>query len=197
MSMTNIVFKPWIGKDYETGGIFGKRILVLGESHYGFTNEEDATNKVVNYVISGGSAEWTGTFRKFERSLVGHYTDNEESKKIWNSVAFYNYLQNSMNHPRQSPKESDFDSSSNAFYKVMNQLKPDLIIAWGITHMYWFMPGEGWTVGAKLLYENKKDVPNGYYTLDSGKRIRVIWVKHPSAAYSWDKWYKVIKNEIH
>ena len=32
--MDKVNFRPWIGADYETGGIFGKKILVLGESHY-------------------------------------------------------------------------------------------------------------------------------------------------------------------
>ena len=30
----NIFFQSFVGKDYADGGIFGKRIMVLGESHY-------------------------------------------------------------------------------------------------------------------------------------------------------------------
>ena len=32
--MSNIFFKPFVGKDYANGGLFGKRIMILGESHY-------------------------------------------------------------------------------------------------------------------------------------------------------------------
>ena len=32
--MKHVFFKPWVGKDYSTGGIFKKKILVVGESHY-------------------------------------------------------------------------------------------------------------------------------------------------------------------
>ena len=33
--MTNhIFFQPFVGKDYASGGMFGKRIMILGESHY-------------------------------------------------------------------------------------------------------------------------------------------------------------------
>ena len=32
--MGNIFFQPFVGKDYAKGGIFGKRIMILGESHY-------------------------------------------------------------------------------------------------------------------------------------------------------------------
>ena len=31
---SNIFFQPFVGMDYANGGIFGKRIMVLGESHY-------------------------------------------------------------------------------------------------------------------------------------------------------------------
>ena len=29
----NIFFQPFVGKDYANGGIFGKQIMILGESH--------------------------------------------------------------------------------------------------------------------------------------------------------------------
>lgn len=32
--MSNIFFKPFVGSTNATGGIFGKRVMVLGESHY-------------------------------------------------------------------------------------------------------------------------------------------------------------------
>jgi len=31
---SNIFFQPFVGKDYANGGIFGKRIMILGESYY-------------------------------------------------------------------------------------------------------------------------------------------------------------------
>lgn len=31
---SNIFFQPFVGKDYANGGIFGKRIMILSESHY-------------------------------------------------------------------------------------------------------------------------------------------------------------------
>lgn len=27
-------FEPWIGENYENGGLYGKKILALGDSHY-------------------------------------------------------------------------------------------------------------------------------------------------------------------
>lgn len=32
--MNRPCFEPWVGENYESGGIFCKKILVLGDSHY-------------------------------------------------------------------------------------------------------------------------------------------------------------------
>ena len=85
----NVFFQPYVGKDYTTGGLFGKRIMVLGESHYcdegcadcgNVSNHHECmafTNSVVgDYLNEEKPRErWMSTFLKFERSLVGHETD--------------------------------------------------------------------------------------------------------------------------
>lgn len=206
--MKNVFFKPWIGKDYESGGIFGKKILVLGEAHLcggcddcgKVDNAEecaDFTSKdCVKLLLDGHTASWTGTFRKFERSLVNHETTLEESQRIWNSVAFYNYVQKAMDSSRKAPEWVDFRNSEDAFFEVLDKLMPDLIIVWGVTRMYDLMPGgDRWREGDELVIDNYK-VHNGNYRLSDEKEARVLWVYHPSAGYSWDWWHNVIQKEL-
>lgn len=102
--MSNFFFKPFVGSAYTSGGIFGKRVMILGESHYCEEGCADCGNARVhpeccgftNGVVSDYLNEslerqrWMATYLKFERSLVGHETDWAERKKIWNSVVFYN-----------------------------------------------------------------------------------------------------------
>lgn len=207
-TMKNVFFKPWIGKDYESGGIFGKKILVLGEAHICGDCEEcgrvesaeecaDFTStNCIELLIDGFTGSWTGTFRKFERSLVDHPTTPAESREIWNSVAFYNYVQRAVVGSRRSPEWVDFRNSEDAFFEVIDELKPDLIIAWGVRRMYDNLPGgERWREGDALVIDGKA-VKNGYYRLADGKETRVLWVYHPSSGYSWDWWHKVIKTEL-
>ena len=206
--MKNVFFKPWVGEDYKTGGIFGKKILVLGEAHV--CGGCDACGKVENAeecadftsancveaLLSREIAPWTGAFHKFERSLVDHDTDLAESREIWNSVAFYNYIQRAMDESRKSPEWVDFRNSEEAFFEVLDELKPDLIIVWGVTRMYDNLPGgDRWREGTALEIDDY-NVKNGYYRLSNGKETRVLWVYHPSAGYSWDWWHKVIATEL-
>ena len=113
----DIFFHPWVGPDYLSGGIFGKRIMVLGESHYCDRMDEcrvcgdmskcrklDFTTDVVRDYLNPNVKRdsWMKTYRKFERSLVNHNTTPEESVKIWNALLFYNYLQVAVLGPRQA-----------------------------------------------------------------------------------------------
>ncbi len=205
--MEKVFFKPWIGSNYETGGIFKKKILVLGEAHIcggcgecgKSENAEECgdftTSSCMDVILAGERAPWTATFRKFEKSLAGHDTSLDESRAIWNSVAFYNYVQKSLDASRKSPEWVDFSNSKDAFFEVLDKLHPDLIIVWGVTRMWSNMPSDGWEEGDEMLVGGCP-VKNGWYTLTDGHRVRAIWVYHPSSGYSWDWWHEVIKEVL-
>lgn len=207
-NMERVFFKPWVGENYESGGIFGKRILVVGESHYCDDDEcercseesaydgcHEFTNKVVRQIIDGETTRWSGTFRKFEKSLVGDKFATATSEQIWQSIAFYNYLQVAVAKARQAGDLSEYDKSEDAFFDVLNKLQPDVMFVWGVTRMYDNRPSKGWTVGSEITVDGYK-VLNGYYTLDNGHRVRAVWTYHPSAGYSPEWWNKVIKEVL-
>ena len=99
---SNIFFQPFVGKDYANGGIFGKRIMILGESHYCDESCADCgdcrlhrecmnfTQQVLDDYLNENKERqnWMRTFLKFERSLAGEETDQTMRLKIWNSVVF-------------------------------------------------------------------------------------------------------------
>lgn len=206
--MKNVFFQPWVGKDYGNGGIFGKKILVVGESHYcggcpdcgnlSDTNEcaQFTTEHCIKPLLAGSVDGWTPTFRKFERSLVGHTTDLDESNRIWQSLAFYNYLQTSMDVARKAGSYEDYRNAEPAFFEVLEHLRPDVLIAWGVTRMYDNMPGgDRWTAAEDIVVDNYH-IRNGWYTLQDGTQVKAIWVYHPSVGYSWEWWNKVINKVI-
>lgn len=201
-------FKPWVGKNYQTGGIFGKRILVLGESHYcgedckdcGCSPDpwcSDFTSRTVLEYLNHNKIhkDWMNTYLKFERSLVNKETNIEESQEIWQSIAFYNYLQIAMTRARKAGSNKDYKCSQKPFLKIINQLEPDLIIVWGVGNLFENMPEERWIKGDSLIIDGYH-VKNGYYQLTNGIKSRCIAVYHPSTGYSWDWWYKVISSQL-
>lgn len=201
-------FSPRIGKDYARGGIFGKKILALGESHYcgsgcadcgecGKHPEcSDFTTNVVNWCLDSSVERegWMNTYLKFERSLVGKETTPLESRKIWDSIAFYNFLQVAMGGAREAGTNQQYRAAAEPFMQVLEELQPDVLIVWGV-RLWNNLPNRNWTDSPKVSVDGY-DVQNGYYTLSSGKKVKVVCVYHPSVGYDWSFWHKVIENFI-
>ena len=135
---SNIFFQPFVGKDYANGGIFGKRIMILGESHYCDESCTDCgdcqlhrecmnfTQQVLDDYLNENKERqnWMRTFLKFERSLVGEETNQAMRLKIWNSVIFFNYLQVAMGGPREAGAAEQYHQAGKAFFEVIEKYQP-------------------------------------------------------------------------
>lgn len=202
----SVFFRPWVGTDYRSGGIFKKKILIVGESHYCDSQCEGCgteacsgchsfTTDVINdYLNPKEWNRWMNTFRKFEHSLVNHKTGAEESRAIWDSVAFYNFLQSPMQSARQSGTPEQYRDAAVPFFQVLNELRPDAIIVWGC-RLWNRMPGDSWKEGEKIVINNYP-VQNGFYFLEDGTPVQAVCIYHPAAGYSWDVWHKVLQATV-
>ena len=154
---SNIFFQPFVGKDYVNGGIFGKRIMILGESHYCDESCTDCgdcqlhrecmgfTQQVLDDYLNENKERqnWMRTFLKFERSLVGEETNQAMRLKIWNSVIFFNYLQAAMGGPREAGAAEQYHQAGKAFFEVIEKYQPEYIIVWG-KRLWNNLPGGHW-----------------------------------------------------
>ncbi len=207
--MGKVRFLPWIGKDYHNGGIFGKRILVLGESHHcggclrdicenDFDSEcRDFTSNVVKDYLDKNHkyAQWMNTYTKFERSLFGDWTNDDNREQIWNSISFYNYLQYALDESRKAGESDAYQKAVEPYYQVLDYCKPELIIVWGKRLWGWLPDDDRWE-GQEGIDFDGYIVDNGYYRLSNGNRAKVFPVYHPSAGYEWEFWHEVIKYMI-
>lgn len=195
--MYNLTFLPFIGKSYNNNNAFGnKRIMVLGESHYGSVPSPDITRDVLaRYLDPTLEREgWMNTFLKFERSLVNKETTREDSRIIWDSLLFYNYVQVLMDDTRTAATKQQYRDSEAAFFQVMEENQPDILIVWG-RRLWSNLPYTNWEDGEEILVDGYA-VDNGFYTLKNGHKVRAFCVYHPSAGYDWSYWHKVISKFI-
>lgn len=188
--MENVFFEPWIGDNYWSDGWYGNKILVIGNSHYckdrnkcsdcgvdGYCFDDDGcsdfTTDVINTYLNSDSdrkrSGWMRTYKNFEKALCGYNTDDDDSYNIWHSIAFYNYLQTAVRNWKDSGNDDDYDASENAFWEVLEELRPDCIIMWG--NRVW----------SKAPGYNGVDV----YELDDGTEIPALKIHHPSMGFSW------------
>lgn len=193
-------FRPWVGKSY-TNGISGKRIMVLGESHY-CANENDATPEITNRIIAdlfNPDSEHEGyknTYTKFIRALSGDFSlsSAEAKKKWWDKVLFYNYVQFPISGARKEPNSKEFNDSADAFFDVLNLYKPDYILVWG-DRLYNNLPRCGHQL-PDLQIENGEFFETWAYKTSDGRLVQLLPHTHPSAAFSPDYWHLVFMTFI-
>ncbi len=193
-----IKFEPWIGDNYNEG-IDGKKVLVLGESHY-CASLSDAhpsmTKEVIRDLFDPDSEfeNYKNTYTKFAKSITGNFgkMSVEEKATFWHSVAFYNYVQEPISGPRVAPTEAQFKLSEQAFREVLATLRPDVVIAWG-HRLYNHLPGDGHQ-GAEVHGCDGTAFETWVYPLGGGKTCKVLGIDHPSVGFSPEYWYEVITN---
>ena len=216
-----VKFHPWVGDKYEYGikGYYkkgkivygtpddpGKKLLVLGESHY-CANLADAISELTKIIIADlidPDSEWEpykNTYTKFIKSLTGYldYLEFDKKKEAWEHIVFYNYVQLPMTSARISPTTEDFKKSEEAFWEVLNELKPDLIIVWG-SRLYNNLPQKGEQLEDLKIFHFDSEFGNDQeifietwsYNLKE-KDIKILPITHPSAGYSTELFYDIIK----
>ena len=209
--MTKINFKPWVGKNYDKG-INGKKVLVLGESHYcspiekrncmgkictqqNVSNCANFTIKVVgDYVNHYSGEKYEQTFLCFERAVANRELSQTEREEFWNSVMFYNYLQYAMDAPNQQPSATQWKmwaQSEEAFRELLETYEPDKIIVWG-QRLFNALP-EWDSTKDMLIATDGQQTPLRIYNFNS-KKIPAMQVYHPSMpngkARSWHVFYE-------
>lgn len=139
----SVHFVPWVGCNYESGRLFQQRILILGESHYTKKYLKESPENTRNYtrhIMQLWAVQKNATFYSKVRNLilranklsVEGYHSHEQRQKFWDSVAYYNYVQEYVgSSSRVRPKSQHWTEASGAFWEVLECLKPDVCIVLG------------------------------------------------------------------
>ena len=206
-------FLPWIGKDYDKGLSYdkdgklilgtdenpGKKILVLGESHYIEDYDPDVdirhfTRDVIfNYVdLDAPFQRWMNTFTKFIRALYGEEYDRAQSAGLFNHLAFYNYLQVPISGPRMAGSNDDYEQAQEPFFNLLEEkmIEPDVVIIWG-NRLWKYLPDSHGFDWYKEYTQDDDTHRSGKYVVN-GKDVVLIPIYHPSVGFSYEYWNKVI-----
>ena len=194
--MKHVFFKPWVGDNFSNGGLWSKKILILGESHYQWDEEIPLTDKnltiqCVREQIDGGytKAFWTNIVI----TLLNTRPSLEDKYHCWHSVAFYNYIQSSVGFgPRVSPSDEMWGKSQEAFFEVLNELQPNCIIVLGY-RLWDNLPCDG-EQGPVIDGAPKEDT--WLYPVNGNTHALAYGVRHPSAGFSGWSWHPFVKRAI-
>lgn len=194
--MSDVFFKPWIGERYKSAEKFGKRVMILGESHYQLKEDvppaPDWTKRFIGYQMDGTRtrAFWT----KIVSAFIGHRPTLGEKQDFWRSVAFYNYIQQSVgNGPRIPPTPAMWTDSEPRFKKVLNQHAPRVLIVLGY-RLWSKLPELDGTPGKPI--DCPAQPQTWRYPLKNGGYCLAYAIKHPSSGFASADWHPHIREVI-
>lgn len=194
--MKHVKLSPWVGKNYQQG-IQGKKIMVLGESHYADheCDENFTTEIIADHFLNPADPHegWKNTYTKFERALAGHELSQTEKEELWNSFLFYNFIQEPLTGARMKPTEEQYKAAQIPFLEVLEEYQPDCVIVWG-DRLYNSLPQCG-KIG-EYITGQFWEKETWKYQLLNGHEVTVMAIQHPSGGFSWDAWHEMISKFI-
>jgi hypothetical protein len=166
---------------------------VLGESHYLWKGgpkvlRGNFTRQCIQEQVRGDYTRpfWT----KIAQVFLGKKPSPKEKAAFWNSVAFYNYIQKPVGFgARNPPTPAMWPDAEAAFRKVLDRLRPRLVIVLG-KRLWAKLPPEGKSgppvKGAKLT-------DTWRYALSGGGSCLAYAIHHPAGrGFSPSAWHRSV-----
>lgn len=183
-----IRYKPRKGKNYDSGGMFGLKLMILGESHYEWKPgalTSNISDELINENIKGARSHrfYTNVFQ----AVTGQSKRSAglpAVKEFWESVLFYNYVQVPVGEkPRKSPSTAMWKDSKPAVVQTVQKYEPDAILALGIR------------LWRRLKHLEIVDRLAGETGRFAGQSTD-CWIRHinhpSSVGFKWSKWNEKI-----
>jgi hypothetical protein len=130
---TQPFYLPWVGDNYAASS---PKVLVLGESHYkrdGFDRNTFTQEVIRSWAVGEqGSTKFFTTIAKVLSGKLNEGISKADKAEFWNSVAFYNFVQESVGDgPRDRPSEDMWKQAQQPFVQVMKDLSPNIVVVLG------------------------------------------------------------------
>jgi hypothetical protein len=212
----NINFEPWAGPGANEG-IAGKRILILGESHYHDCDtapecreESEGSNRDARHreMTRGVVAWWKEKPHRSPLSYRIPQLFHMDKAPFWNCVMFYNYLQTFAGpKARVRPSNEQWGDPANAlaFQGVLDDLQPDRILVLG-KKTWQNLPSNPSLLARAPLREYAIPVSNDlggtqevdtscyWYFAAEGKAALVMPIMHPATPrFAVNSWIDSVK----
>lgn len=188
------VVTPWVGSQYASVGIGGKRILIVGESAYkkgGYPPGYDVAYHTCALVADAigydeGRGYWNSS-RFYTRiyKIFGHDPHSFASRKsFWNLVAYCNFIPEILSGPRVTPQAYHWAWARQVFPEVLKLTNPDIAICFS-KRMWVQIPKDRDSIISNnyQCYAKKASIVNADKCL-----VRLLSFKHPTApGFKWEQ----------
>lgn len=165
-------FHPWVGKNYENAP---RKILLLGDSHYGDEADTDFTQNVIKHQIF----EQKKRMRFFTCIIWTVFGNSDDIEDKFSMITFYNYVQTLMSASRLRPSDSDYKTAQKPFIEVLQKLLPDMVVTFGDAMTFHFPCIAEENAWGKDTVDEYPDVQLNNFIIRN-RSIPVYSLPHPS-----------------
>jgi hypothetical protein len=141
-SIRTLKWLPYIGKNHKNLTT-GKKLLIIGESHYLPNKAEDWYEDVKKRLftreifimnqINQSIDDMGKVLRNIQKILLNDDLSDDQKNKLWNSVSYYNFIQKVLDSSKDRPIEGDYIIGWDTFFKVIEVLNPDYCLFCGVS----------------------------------------------------------------
>lgn len=181
----NVRFHPRIGGNY-TQGIYGKKVLVLGESIYccvKCNTPEVCKNQIKDIVKKQLDGEEKNPFYTLIPKLyigdINKPFQIEEKIEFWNKVSFYEFIQTSVGiADRVRPTLEMWNDAVNPFFEILDILEPQVVLITGkeLSNYVVRLFEE-----RKKVFDSEKSFLIHNEVLYKNRNIDLVCIYHPSS----------------
>lgn len=183
-----VYFIPSVGPEYESGLVDGKRVLLLGESHYASDPAAVALGRrctTCNFNdywtcdLCPGNRFWGKLQRIATRNIAPTAV---ESQSAWKRIAFANFVQEFVGDgPRQRPTPDQWKTGQPALNEIIRRLRPHAVLVLG---------GETWNhikegqASDELPIQTPGRPDRSIWLMPyEGGYAKSTWIYHPATGY--------------
>ncbi len=202
----NLPWWPWVGKDFSTSKV---RTMLLGESVYNWGDGFDA-----RYQRTDGLREThrrhaldyrrdSPYVRNIERAIYCASEPSEGQKRaFWSSVAYHNLVLQPLECIKKRPCHNQYLKGWQEFLDLSRLMAIDQGIVYGLEAKKMGALVEAIKLRGAFLKQSPlpskvgRTRPRLITVVDEGRVLKLLFIRHPSAFFSWRKWAPVIREHL-
>ncbi|MTV38261.1 hypothetical protein [Duganella radicis] len=198
---------PWVGSAFATSP---KRTMVLGESIYDYSEGraakreriEDRNSLRERQLVHGIHETYRSKYlRNFGKAYyLKDKVSKAEREVLWRQMAYHNLVLRMMDSVKERPRRSDYLHGWKSLIELAQSLALQRCVVYGLDPVKLAalrdlldQPGAPVLVERKRLPVIGRSKPlRMTLELRGGQSLALLFIRHPSAYFSWDKWGVVL-----
>lgn len=203
-SVLDLKWLPWVGASYAIAPV---KTLILGESLYDYSEGKDTKkmriescdglrHRQINHGVL--AKEKTRFLRNFERAVfMTSAPTGAQRESLWCGVAFHNLVNRLLTSRKHRPTFEDYLAGWGSVLSIFRMLQVDNCVVYGLERKKVLALRQHLGPGAEIRQENLPAVgnsrPHKFSFAVDGRRINLLFIRHPSAFFNWRDWGVVLR----